>query len=104
MITETQLKQVSAEAEKFYNLVSAGMIDIESLKKFLVKVIELKGPLKPRKTKPQYPGVQKTLDMRNLYIQAAPHTKRLQKQFNLLAPPHYTRVLSYLRTNDPKIF
>jgi hypothetical protein len=30
--------------------------------------------------------------------------RQLQHQFNLLVPPHYSRVEHYLRTNDPKAF
>lgn len=30
--------------------------------------------------------------------------RQLQHQFNLMMPPHYSRVEHYLRTNDPKAF
>jgi hypothetical protein len=30
--------------------------------------------------------------------------RQLQRQFNLMMPPHYSRVEQYLRTNDPKAF
>ncbi|MBS1586766.1 MAG: hypothetical protein JSS82_14615 [Bacteroidetes bacterium] len=30
--------------------------------------------------------------------------RQLQRQFNLVMPPHYSRVEHYLRTNDPKAF
>jgi|SRR5690554_261871 len=33
-----------------------------------------------------------------------PHKKRLQKEFNLLVPPHSNRVKTYLKTNDSKVF
>lgn len=30
--------------------------------------------------------------------------RQLQRQFNLVMPPHYTRVEQYLRTNNPTAF
>lgn len=33
-----------------------------------------------------------------------PHKRRLQQKFNLLVPPHNSRIKAYLKTNDPKVF
>ena len=33
-----------------------------------------------------------------------PHKRRLQKEFNLKAQPHDSRVKAYLKTNDPSVF
>ncbi|MAO50306.1 MAG: hypothetical protein CML16_05445 [Pusillimonas sp.] len=33
-----------------------------------------------------------------------PHKRKLQKKFNLLVPPHNSRIKAYLKTNDPKVF
>lgn len=37
-------------------------------------------------------------------IALQPHKIRLQRQFNLLVPPHNNRIKAYLKTNDPKVF
>lgn len=33
-----------------------------------------------------------------------PHKRRLQREFNLLAQPHESRVRAYLKTNDRSVF
>lgn len=40
----------------------------------------------------------------NEMIALRPHARRLQQQFNLLVPPHNSRIKAYLKTNDPKVF
>ncbi len=37
-------------------------------------------------------------------IALQPHKIRLQHQFNLLVPPHDSRINAYLATKDPKVF
>jgi hypothetical protein len=60
-----------------------------------------KEPIAPRpvtdKKKAFQDKVQKHLEMLR-------HRHQLQRQFNLMQPPHENRVLAYLRTQDPKVF
>ncbi len=38
------------------------------------------------------------------YFRAQPYMWEIQKKYKLKVPPHYTRVLRYLKTKDPKEF
>jgi hypothetical protein len=105
MISEKQLNELSKEAELLQALIEGGVINTNSLKLFLKKIIELNSLQAVNKPK-RSANISKPVNREEIkfLVNVWMEARLLQGKFNLCVPPHERRVLQYRRTQDPSVF